>query len=143
MAAAYYGKVSRYAIGLENQLKSYEKKIISSSLIGMVTMSYRRTGYTSFGGSAGMGLDVVGGKIQISNFFIGPTILMGKKDRIFFTLGASLKNVRELKDGYEGLKVPVADDLTSYSGDKYRVGVFASLTYSLTKDARALIKSLR
>lgn len=143
LAAAYYGKVSRYEIGLENQLKTYEKKLVSSSLIGMVTMSYRRTGYTSFGGSAGMGLDVVGGKIQISNFFIGPTILMGKKDRIFFTLGASLKNVRELKDGYEGLKVPVADDLTSYSRDKYRVGVFASLTYSLTKDARALIKSLR
>ncbi len=143
LAAAYYGKVSRYEIGLENQLKNYEKKLVSSSLIGMVTMSYRRTGYTSFGGSAGMGLDVVGGKIQISNFFIGPTILMGKKDRIFFTLGASLKNVRELKDGYEGLKVPVAEDLTSYSRDKYRVGVFASLTYSLTKDARALIKSLR
>jgi hypothetical protein len=70
-------------------------------------------------------------------------MLIGKKDRIFFTLGASLKNVRELKDGYLGLQVPAADDLTSYSRDKYRVGIFASLTYSLTRDARALIKNLR
>lgn len=143
LAAAYYGNVSRYEIGLDNKLTTYEKKFISSSLVGMVTMSYRRTGYIAYGGSAGMGLDVVGGKIQISNFFVGPTMLIGKKDRIFFTLGASLKNVRELKDGYLGLPVPAADDLTSYSRDKYRVGIFASLTYSLTRDARALIKNLR
>ncbi|RLJ34004.1 hypothetical protein CLU97_3494 [Chryseobacterium sp. 7] len=143
LAAAYYGNVSRYEIGLDNKLTTFEKKFVSSSLVGMVTMSYRRTGYIAYGGSAGMGLDVVGGKIQISNFFIGPTMLIGKKDRIFFTLGASLKNVRELKDGYLGLQVPAADDLTSYSRDKYRVGIFASLTYSLTRDARALIKNLR
>ncbi|WP_346986536.1 hypothetical protein [Chryseobacterium sp. POE27] len=143
LAAAYYGKISRYEIGLDNKLAAYDKKFISSSLVGLITMSYRRTGYIAYGGSAGMGLDVIGGKLQISNFFIGPTILLGKKDRMFFTLGASLKNVRELKDGYLGLEVPATDDLTSYSRDRYKIGIFASLTYSLTKDARALIKNLR
>lgn len=143
LAAAYYGNISRYEIGIDNKLTTYEKKFVSSSLIGMVTMSYRRTGYIAYGGSAGMGMDVVGGKVQISNFFVGPTMLMGKKERIFLTIGASLKNIRELKDGYDGLQVPATDDLTSYSRDKYKVGVFASLTYSLTRDARALIKNLR
>ena len=144
LAAAYYGKTSKFEIHpATGTLTSYKKKLIAPSLVGMVTMSYRSTGYIAYGGSAGMGLDVAGGKVQLSNFFIGPSMLLGKKDRIFFTLGASLKNVRELKNGYEGTMVPTTDDFTSYTRDKYKIGVFAAITYSLTKDARALIKRLR
>ncbi|WP_027382507.1 coiled-coil domain-containing protein [Epilithonimonas caeni] len=149
LSAAYYGKVSKVELlPKENApstyvLSTYKNKLSAASLIGMVTMSYRRTGYIAYGGSAGMGLDIAGGKVQFSNFFVGPTMLFGKKDRIFFTAGPSLKNVRELKNGYEGTIVPPTEDFTSYTRDKYKIGIFASLTYSLTKDARALIKNLR
>ncbi|WP_293952358.1 MULTISPECIES: hypothetical protein [unclassified Sphingobacterium] len=143
LAAAYYHKVDTYEINNANYIDTIKKNVISPSLIGLITMSTRKTGYITYGGSAGMGLDVTSGKVQISNFFIGPTALLGKRERIFLTLGASLKNVRQLKSTYNGVQVTNVNDLTSYTKDFYKIGFFASITYSLTKDARAMIKSLR
>lgn len=144
LTASHYTNVSSYSISKTNTINVSRKDMIFPSLIGLVTMSGRKTGYFAFGGSAGMGVDIASGKVQLSNFFVGPTLLMGKKDRIFFTVGASLKNIRELKDDYKDVVVPAnTSDFSSFTRDYYKVGVFASLTYSLTKDAKAMIKNLR
>ncbi|WP_294318643.1 hypothetical protein [uncultured Chryseobacterium sp.] len=143
LAAAHYWDAPIYEVDRDNKIKSSFKNMFSPSLVGMVTMSWRKSGYLSYGGSFGMGLDITDGKIQFSNFFIGPTILLGKKQRIFITAGPSVKNVGRLKDGFDGFQINGTNDLSSYTSNYYKIGVFASVTYSLTKDARLLIKNLR
>lgn len=115
------------------------------SLLGLATMSYRKTGYITFGGSAGLGIDVVNGKIQLSNFFIGPTILFGKFDRLFLTSGFSVRNVGQLKGGYsEGNILPSGSNaIEDYITEKYKIGYFAALTYNLTKGARDTYKKIK
>lgn len=143
LAAAYYKNTEDYLISKDSVITVENVKLLSPSLVGMVTMSYRRTDYISFGGSFGMGVDVADGKIQLTNFFIGPTMLFGKKQRIFISVGPSVKNVGKLKNEYIGQKITPTGDLSSYIKNYYKVGMFASITYTLTKDARALIKNLR
>jgi hypothetical protein len=123
--------------------KTDQDNITVPSLMGMVTMSRRKTGYMAYGASAGMGIGVDNGKIQLSNFYIGPTVLLGKRERIFVSVGASLRNVKELRISTPvGTTVPIASDLSSYMQDRYKVGVFASVTYSLTKDAKSMIRNI-
>ncbi|SFC09307.1 hypothetical protein SAMN05421747_104108 [Parapedobacter composti] len=151
LAASYYWNAPTYELDTESRItKAGPDHMVAPAVLGMVTMSRRRTGYIAWGGSAGLGLDINEGKIQLSNFFIGPTMLLGKSERIFLSLGASLKDVGRLKSGYEytigdklGTEIPPTSDLSSYMAKHYRIGVFASITYSLTKDALAMIKNLR
>ncbi|OJX28169.1 MAG: hypothetical protein BGO86_02290 [Chryseobacterium sp. 36-9] len=144
LAAGYYWDAPEYEYNKENKIQTTYKNMLSPSLVGMVTMSYRKTNYIAFGGSAGMGVDVNDGKIQLTNFFIGPSILFGRNQRIFLTAGPSVKNVGKLKSEYSDVPInPHTEDFSSYIRSDYKIGAFVSITYSLTKDTRALIKNLR
>ncbi len=109
------------------------------SLVLLTTMSYRKAGYVAFGGSAGLGVDVNNGKIQLSNFFVGPSVLFGKFERMMFTAGASIRNVGQLKSGYKsGNSVAGgSSDVNTYISDKYKIGTFIAITYHLTKKAKS------
>jgi hypothetical protein len=109
------------------------------SLVLLTTMSYRKAGYVAFGGSAGLGVDVANGKIQLSNFFVGPSILFGKFERMMLTAGASIRNVGQLKSGYKVGGNVTTSDLNSYISDKYKIGTFIAITYHLTKKAKSNI----
>lgn len=151
LAASYFFDAPTYSLAFTPDSDSQElvitedsKDLVAGSLVGLITMSRRQTKYIAWGGSAGLGIDVLNGKIQISNFFIGPTILFGKKDRIFFTAGPALRNIGKLKSGYNvGYNVGKVTEISSFIADKYKVGWFVSLSYSLTKDAKQMIKSFR
>lgn len=151
LAASYYANAPTFELDTASRItKAGSDYMVAPAVLGMITMSRRKTGYIAWGGSAGLGLDINEGKIQLSNFFIGPTMLLGKSERIFLSLGASLKDVGRLKSGYEyttaerpGTEIPPTSDLSSYMAKHYKIGFFASITYSLTKDALAMIKSLR
>lgn len=111
------------------------------SLVLLTTMSYRKAGYVAFGGSAGLGVDVTNGKIQLSNFFVGPSVLFGKFERLMLTAGASIRNVGQLKSGFKaGNSVAGgSSDVNNYISDKYKVGSFIAITYHLTKKAKSNI----
>lgn len=148
LAASYFKNAEVYEFGVRNDstvLSKKSDKLIAPALVGLITMSYRRTQYFSLGASAGLGIDVVNGKVQLSNFFIGPTVLFGKYDRLFLTGGLSLRNVQQLKSGYkvDDVVTSGADDINNYLSDKYSVGGFLSLTYNLTKGVRANVKKLK
>ena len=154
LAASYFPKTAVYELGVERDANTNEEytilakkddKVLVPSMVGLVTMSFRRTQYMSFGGSAGLGIDVVNGKVQLSNFFIGPTILLGKYDRLFISGGASFRNVGQLKSGYfEGQRLTAgSDDISNFITDKYKVGGFLALTYNLTRGVRANYKSIK
>jgi len=151
LAASYFFDAPSYALAFSPSTTSQElqivqdsKDLVAASLVGLVSMSRRQTKYIALGGSAGLGIDVLHGKVQISNFFIGPSMLFGKKDRIFFTSGASLRNIGKLKSGYNvGYNVGKVTEISSFIADKYKVGWFVALSYSLTKDAKQMIKSFK
>jgi hypothetical protein len=153
LAASRFWNTNVYEFGVQKDLQTNEEYTVLSkkedyltvpSMVGLITMSYRRTDYVAFGGSAGLGIDVVNGRVQLSNFFIGPTILFGKYDRLFLTGGLSFRNVGKLKSGYntqERLNSGT-DDINNFITDKYKIGGFFSLTYNLTKGVRANYKRL-
>uniref|UniRef100_UPI00404B9571 hypothetical protein n=3 Tax=Flavobacterium sp. TaxID=239 RepID=UPI00404B9571 len=153
LAASYFWNANVYEFGVQKDpitgeeytvLSKKEKHLTVPSMVGLITMSYRKTRYIAYGGSAGLGIDVVNGRIQLSNFFIGPTILFGKYDRLFLTGGLSFRNVGKLKSGYntqERLNSGT-DDINNFITEKYKIGVFMSLTYNLTKGVRANYKRL-
>jgi hypothetical protein len=128
----------------EITVQKKSNQLIVPSLIGLATMSHRSSRYTCFGGSAGLGIDVVNGKIQLSNFFIGPSVTFGRYERLTLTAGATLRNVQQLKSGYKiGSKVTgTSDDIENYLTDKYKVGFFASLTVVLTKGVKENLKAI-
>ena len=109
------------------------------SLVLLTTMSYRKAGYVALGGSAGLGVDVLNGKIQLSNFFVGPSILFGKFERLMLTAGASIRNVGQLKSGYSignSIVGSSVTDVNNYLSERYKVGTFIAITYHLTKKAK-------
>jgi hypothetical protein len=149
LAASYFGNATAYEFGIDGKgatiLSEKNDNIVAPALVGLVTMSYRQAGSLAVGASAGLGIDATNGKVQLSNFFIGPTLLFGKSDRLFVTAGLSFRNVQQLKSGYTIGEVITggADDIDKYLSDKYAVGSFISLTYNLTKGVRASIKQLK
>lgn len=148
LAASHFINAKIYEFGKKDNntvIAKKEDNFTTASILGLMTMSYRRTQYLAYGASAGLGIDAVNGKIQLSNFFVGPTILFGKYDRIFLTGGFSFRNVGQLKSGYnEGDEIVIGtDDINKYLSDKYSLGGFLSLTYNLTKGVRANYKRLK
>jgi len=143
LAASSFGNTPVYELQVKNidslseiTIQKKSDKVIVPSVIGLVTMSHRSSRYTSFGGSAGLGIDVVNGKIQLSNFFVGPSITFGRYERLTFTAGTSLRNVQQLKSGFEVNTKVISDDIENYLTSKYKIGFFASLTFVLTKGVK-------
>lgn len=151
LAASYFKNTPVYELQVKqvnnlSQITIQQKnnELIVPSLVGLATMSLRSSTYTCIGGSAGLGIDVVNGKIQLSNFFVGPSVTFGRYERLTLTAGASFRNVQQLKSGYEigSTVTETSDDIENYLTDKYKVGFFASLTFVLTKGVKENLKKI-
>lgn len=144
LAGSMYPNTATYTLDADSKIqKTDDKHLFSPAFVGLATMSKRKTGYLAWGASGGMGLDINSGKVQISNFYAGATLLLGRKERLFITAGLSVKNVRKIRNGLVGQKVTPSSDLSSFMLDKYKLGPFLSLSYSLTKESVNLIKTLK
>lgn len=136
------GNIISSAPGAFIHLKS--KQLYSPSLVGMFTLSHRSTHYITFGASAGMGLEFKQDKLQLNSFFVGPSVILGKYDRIVITAGILMKEVDILKKGYQiGQAYESKTNGTDFLTKEYRAGGFLSLTYNLTKGVRDNVKYLR
>lgn len=114
------------------------------ALIGLFTMSFRSTRYMTWGMSTGMGLDISGGKIQISNFYAGPSLVLGRFERITLTAGATIKSVDILKKWYKAdMDYPTKDSTSDFLDKEFRVGMFIGFTYNLTRGMRDNVKYLQ
>lgn len=151
LALSYFPNTPTYETGYNNipdssQLSIYQTSndMIAPSLLGLITMSHRKTRYVAYGVSAGLGIDVVNGKVQLSNFFFGPSMIFGKFDRLLLSGGGSVRNVQRLKSGYSiGSPAGQITDISSVLADKYKIGMFLSVTYSLTSNAKKMMKEFR
>lgn len=147
LAGSYFNNTNVYEIYTangENRIGLKNKNLTVPSLVTMISMTNRGSKYVAFGGSAGLGIDINNGRIQMSNFFIGPTVVLGKYDRLMFTPGLALRNVGKLKSGYEVANTVITEsnDIDTVLSDNYKLGFFVALTYNLTNNVRDKISKL-
>lgn len=147
LAGSYFSNAKVYEIYTEegkNKVGLKSDNLTVPSIIAMMSMTSRSSKYLAIGGSAGLGIDINNGKIQIGNFFIGPTLILGKYDRLMFTPGVALRNVGQLKNGINvDTILDQTNDISAVLTDNYKLGFFVALTYNLTKNVRDKISNYK
>lgn len=148
LAGSYFSNAKVYeiyTINGQNKIGLKSENLTVPSIIAMISMTSRSSKYLAIGGSAGLGIDINNGKIQIGNFFIGPTLVIGKYDRLMLTPGVALRNVGQLKNGItiDDTVLGQANDISAVITDNYRLGFFVALTYNLTKNVRDKISNYK
>ncbi|MFV5702514.1 hypothetical protein ACM55F_11635 [Flavobacterium sp. XS2P12] len=148
LAGSYFSNAKVYeiyTINGQNKVGLKSENLTVPSIIAMISMTNRSSKYLAIGGSAGLGIDINNGKIQIGNFFIGPTLVLGKYDRLMFTPGVALRNVGQLKNGItiNDTVLDQANDISAVITDNYKLGFFVALTYNLTKNVRDKISNYK
>lgn len=125
----------------ENIITRNKKDIFTPSFIGFFTASYRSATHFTFGLSAGVGISADDGSFTFDNFFIGPSMIFGRFERVFLTGGISFKNLPTLNNSYSvGDVIPNGFSIENVSNNSYRPGMFIALSYNLTKGVRENIK---
>ena len=110
----------------------------------MFTASYRNARHIAIGASVGLGIDATNGKLQLNNFFAGPSLIWGKQERVSLTLGGSLKSIPKLKSNYTvGQEVGNETDIVKFTREQYKFGFFISVTYNLTKGVKKQLKNVK
>lgn len=145
LSASYFDDTPTYELGKDHNgdvaILRDEKHLFVPSFLGLFTASYRNSRQVTIGGSVGLGLDATNGKIQLNNFFAGPTLIWGKHERISLTSGVTLRTIQKLDGGYNvGDNVPNATDISDYTKDAYKLGFFIAVTYNLTNGVKKQIR---
>lgn len=121
-----------------------DDRIFSPSFVGFFTTSLRSSTHWTAGLSVGLGISAEEGTFSFDNFFVGPSVIVGRYERVMLTTGIALKNLPRLKEFYtEGNEVPnsfVMDNIANYA---YRLGYFISLSYNLTKGIKDNIRQMK
>lgn len=147
-AGSYFSNAKVYEIytdSIGNKVGLKRDNLTVTSIIAMMSMTSRSSKYLAIGGSAGLGIDIANGKIQIGNFFIGPTLVLGKYDRLMFTPGVALRNVGQLKKGItvDETTLDQVNTIDAVLTENYKLGFFVALTYNLTKNVRDKISKYK
>lgn len=88
--------------------------------------------HLSWGGSFGIGLPLWdGSQGQSPAFFLGPSVLLGKRDRLVFTAGLAGASVKRLDEG-----ILPGDRFDAFNGEipvfsHYELGLFVGLSFNL------------
>lgn len=124
--------------------KTYQYTVVNNIIIGDEQDSFIPV-ITSFahifkqspkslniGGSFGVGLPILSsGSIQSASFFLGPTILIGKSQRLLLTAGVMGAKVERLTSGFN-----IGDSFDGFTeilpvNEKYDVGFFISVSFNV------------
>ena len=148
MAASYFHNAPTYDLGVNTagniSILQEQKHLFVPSFLGLFTASYRNARHLAIGASVGLGIDATDGKLQLNNFFAGPSLIWGKQERVSLTLGGTLKSIAKLKSNYEiGQEVGTATDIINFTKEVYKFGFFISITYNLTKGVKKQLKNVK
>ena len=128
----------------ENVIMKNDKPIFTPSFVGFFTASRRSATHFSCGFSIGIGVSANEGSLTFDNFFVCPSLTVGKYERVTLTSGLSIKNLPVLNNGYqEGDIVPQQYTIENVSDKNYVPGFFISLSYNLTKGVKDNIKHMK
>ncbi|QBN19914.1 hypothetical protein [Flavobacterium nackdongense] len=144
-AGSYHNKDNFYdmQVNSKNENVIVEKNTVgfTPSFVGLFTTSLRSASNWTYGLSVGLGISADEGTIAFDNFFVGPSIIIGKYERVAVTTGVSFKSLPTLNSSYKvGDIVPNAFTLENVSTKSYQAGFFLSLTYNITKGVKENIK---
>lgn len=109
------------------------------TLAGLFNVSLRSGSLCSIGFSLGGSLNIT--EFDINSLFVGPSLLIGKKEKIIFTTGISFRKTKQLEEGYsEGQPIVGASNIDDYLTNNFRLGIFAGISYNLTKKQKTSLK---
>lgn len=91
-------------------------------LVMLTNKNYQNASCITYNVSMGLRIDVLNGKTQLSNFFIGTSVLFGKFERLMFTAGASIRNVQQLQSGYQIGSNVTTSNTKSFLIEMYKAG---------------------
>lgn len=148
VAGSFYNKDNFYEIKADsldiNRITKTNKSGFSPSFVGFFTTSYRSATHWSYGLSTGLGISADAGTITLDNFFIGPSLIVGRYERINLTTGVSFKNLGKLNSGFkEGQVLPNATTIEAVTTKSYEPGFFIALTFNLTKAVKNNVKQIK
>jgi len=126
----------------DNVIVQRDNDILRPSIVGLFTASLRSSNHWAFGLSAGVGITASDNQLAFDNFFFGPTLVMGRYERLMLTSGLALSNLPSLKKSYEIGDTVTNNVLENVADYSFRTGWFFSLTYNLTKGVRQNIKKI-
>ncbi|CAI8725826.1 hypothetical protein [Chryseobacterium sp. IT-36CA2] len=109
------------------------------TLAGLFHVSLRSSSLCSVGFSLGASLNIT--EFDINSLFIGPSLLVGKKEKIIFTSGMSFRKTKQLKSGYsDGQQIVGESNIDNYLTNNFRLGFFVGISYNLTKKQKSSLK---
>lgn len=127
-----------------NKIILADKSGFIPSFVGFFTTSFRTASYWTGGLSLGLGISADQGTITMDNFFIGPSLIIGKYERVNLTAGVSFKNLPSLNSTYKvGDSVPNGYTIENVTTKSYQAGFFVALTYNLTKGVKNNVKQIK
>lgn len=115
-----------------DQILADKKDDLQPLLTSYIHFYKQSMGNTSFGGSLGIGFPISGGGTLSSvSFLFGPSLIIGRNNRIVMTAGAMTGQVERLAQGYQ-----VGDSFISEADlvptkKLYELGYFFGITYKL------------
>ena len=148
VAGSFYNKDNFYEIKADSvdirRISKTDKSGFSPSFVGFFTTSYRSATHWSYGLSAGVGISADDGTITLDNFFIGPSLIVGRYERVNLTTGVSFKNLPRLNSGFkEGQEIPNGYTEENVTSKSYQPAFFIALTYNLTKGVKNNVKQIK
>lgn len=120
-------------------LQQVDNNRFKPTLAGMFHTSFRNTSMYSFGLSLGASLSTT--ELDINSIFTGVSLLIGKREKIIFTMGPSFIKTSELKSQY--VTQPIVEqgfNAATAVVENFKVGFFFGITYNLTKKQKDSFK---
>jgi hypothetical protein len=149
VAGSFHKKNNSYEINATssgvNTITNTNSSGFSPSFVGFFTTSYRSSTHFTGGLSLGLGVSADNGTVALDNFFIGPSLIVGRYERINLTAGISFKNLPKLNSGYTEGQTILNNTTTieSITSKSYQSGFFIALTYNLTKGVKNNVKQIK
>jgi len=148
IAGSFFPNATKYELQFnnkdQNQIAKIDENQFNPSFVGLFTTSYRSSSHFSGGLSLGLGLNADDGKLIIDNFYVGPSLIIGKYERMSITTGGTFKNIPTLNDSFQvGQTVPNSYNLNNITTESYKFGFFIAISYNLTKGVKDQLKFLK
>lgn len=118
---------------VRNDVITAEKKDDILPMLTSYIHFYKRTNNSvTFGGSIGIGFPIVGGgSISSISFMVGPSVIIGKSNRIILSGGVMTGQAERLSQGYSVGDSYVSEVDVVPTKNQYEFGYFVGLSYNL------------
>ena len=133
-------KYQEYEINKDFKIVANNNSQYIPTIAGLLHASFRSNNMFAFGFSLGASIDLT--SLNLNSFFPGVSLLIGKREKIIFTAGPSLRRVNQLKEKYnvEHFVVDATTQTTDLTSPQFKIGGFFGISYNLTSNQKSKFK---